>query len=91
MGGSSSCAAVEPHHFHRATMPIQELTINAAVVSNVHLDPDPDGIYRSINLFCVFDNKILPTLGLGAYLAANPEVKIQIKSGKLICRRKNCT
>jgi len=65
--------------FHRATMPIQELALNAAVLSNVHLDPDPDGIYRSIKLFCVFDNKILPTLGLGAYLAANPDVKMQIK------------
>jgi adenylate cyclase len=74
--------------FHRATMPIQDLAINAAVLSNVHLDPDPDGIYRSINLFCVFDNKILPTLGLGAYLAANPEVKMQIKSGKLIVDEK---
>ena len=74
--------------FHRATMPIQDLAINAAVLSNVHLDPDPDGIYRSINLFCVFDNKILPTLGLGAYLAANPDVKMQIKSGKLIVDEK---
>jgi adenylate cyclase len=74
--------------FHRATMPIQELALNAAVLSNVHLDPDPDGIYRSIKLFCVFDNKILPTLGLGTYLAANPEVQMQIKSGKVIVDEK---
>jgi len=74
--------------FHRATMPIQELTTNAAVLSNVHLDPDPDGIYRSIKLFCVFDNKILPTLGLGAYLAANPDVQMQIKAGKLVVDKK---
>ena len=74
--------------FHRATMPIQELALNAAVLSNVHLDPDPDGIYRSINLFCVFDNKILPTLGLGAYLAANPDVQMQIESGRLIVDKK---
>jgi len=74
--------------FHRATMPIQELAINAAVLSNVHLDPDPDGIYRIIKLFNVFDNKILPTLGLGAFLAANPEVKMQIKPGKLIIDKK---
>jgi len=75
--------------FHRATMPIQELALNAAVLSNVHLDPDPDGIYRSINLFCVFDNKILPTLGLGAYLAANPDVQMQIESGRLIVDEKS--
>jgi len=75
--------------FHRATMPIRELALNAAVLSNVHLDPDPDGIYRSINLFCVFDNKILPTLGLGAYLAANPDVQMQIESGRLIVDEKS--
>jgi adenylate cyclase len=74
--------------FHRATMPIPELATNAAVLSNVHLDPDPDGIYRSINFFCIFDHKILPTLGLGAYLAANPDVQMQIKSGKLIIGKK---
>jgi adenylate cyclase len=74
--------------FRRATMPIPELAANAAVLSNVHLDPDPDGIYRGINFFCVFDHKILPTLGLGAYLAANPDVQMQIKSGKLIVDKK---
>jgi adenylate cyclase len=74
--------------FPRATMPIQDLATNAAVLSNVHLEPDSDGIYRSIQLFCVFDNKILPTLGFGAYLAANPDVQMQIKSGKLIVDKK---
>jgi adenylate cyclase len=74
--------------FHRATMPIKELATNAAVLSNVHLEPDPDGIYRSINFFCVFDHKILPTLGLGAYLAANPDVQMQIKPGQLIVDKK---
>jgi adenylate cyclase len=74
--------------YPRATMPIQELAKNAAVLTNVHLDPDPDGIYRRIKLFCVFDNKILPTLGLGAYLAANSDDQMQIKSGKLIVDEK---
>ncbi len=70
--------------FSRATMPIDELALNAAVLSNVHLDPDPDGIYRRVKLFCVFDDKILPSLGLGGYLAANPEARIQIGARKLI-------
>ena len=74
--------------FQRATMPIQELAINAAVLSNVHLDPDPDGIYRSTKLFNVFDHKILPTLGLGAFLAANPDVKMQIEPDKLLVDKK---
>ena len=74
--------------FPRATMPIQEIAANADVLSNVHLQPDPDGIYRRIKLFCVFDHKILPTLGLGAFLAANTDVKMQIKPGKLIIDQK---
>jgi adenylate cyclase len=74
--------------FHRATMPIQELAKNAAVLSNVHLDPDSDGIYRSIKLFCVFDNNILPTLGLGAYLAVNPDVRMKIESGNFMVDEK---
>lgn len=69
--------------FPRATMAINELAMNSAVLSNVHLDPDPDGIYRRIKLFGVFDDKVLPSLGLGAYLAANPKVQIQIEPGKL--------
>ena len=75
--------------FHRATMPIQAIALNATVLSNVHLEPDTDGIYRSIKLFCVFDRKILPTLGLGAYLAANPDVQMQIQPGQLIVDKKN--
>ncbi len=69
--------------FPRATIPIDELAQNAAVLSNVHLDPDPDGIYRSVTPFCVFDNKILPSLGLGSYLAANFQAQMQIEPGKL--------
>ena len=75
--------------FHHATMPIHAIALNAAVLSNVHLEPDADGIYRRIKLFCVFDHKILPTLGLGAYLAAKPDVRMQIKPGQLIVDRKN--
>ena len=69
--------------FPRASMPINELAFNSAVLSNVHLDPDPDGIYRRVKLFGVFDDKILPSLGLGAYLAADPKVQFKIEAEKL--------
>ncbi|UCD87538.1 MAG: adenylate/guanylate cyclase domain-containing protein [Desulfobacterales bacterium] len=69
--------------FPRATMAINELALNSAILSNVRLNPDPDGIYRRVKLFGVFDDKVLPSLGLGVYLAANPKVQIQIEPGKL--------
>jgi adenylate cyclase len=69
--------------FPRATMAINELALNSSVLSNVQLNPDPDGVYRRTKLFSLFDDQFLPSLGLGAYLAANPEVQIQIEPGKL--------
>lgn len=69
--------------FPRATMPINELAVNSAVLSNVHLDPDPDGIYRRVKLFGVFDNKVLPSLGLGTYLATAPKVSLKIEAENL--------
>jgi len=69
--------------FPRATMAINELALNSAVLSNVQLNPDPDGVYRRTKLFSIFDDEVLPSLGLGAYLAAYPEVQIQIEPGKL--------
>jgi adenylate cyclase len=69
--------------FPRATMAINELALNSSVLSNVQLNPDPDGVYRRTKLFSIFDDQFLPSLGLGAYLAANPKVQVQIQPGKL--------
>ncbi|MFH0814449.1 MAG: adenylate/guanylate cyclase domain-containing protein [Pseudomonadota bacterium] len=70
-------------HFPRATIPIPEVAQNAAVLSNVHLNPDPDGIYRRSKAFSLFDNKVLPSLGLGIYLTANPDVRLRIEPDRL--------
>ena len=61
----------------------------AAVLSNVSLNPDPDGIFRKVDLLSIFDDKALPSLGLGAFLAANPEASLEftprhLKVGKRI-------
>ncbi|MBW1742333.1 MAG: adenylate/guanylate cyclase domain-containing protein [Deltaproteobacteria bacterium] len=69
--------------FPRATMAIDELALNSAVLSNVQLNPDPDGVYRRTRLFSIFDDEVLPSLGLGAYLAAHPEAQIELEPGKL--------
>ncbi|MBW2062098.1 MAG: adenylate/guanylate cyclase domain-containing protein [Deltaproteobacteria bacterium] len=67
----------------RASMPIPEVSRNAAVLCNVHARPDPDGIFRRVRLFGTFDGQVLPYLGLGAYLAANPDAPMRIEPGRL--------
>jgi len=70
--------------FHRAMLPIAEVAQNASILCNVTQSPDSDGIYRKIELFGVFDDQVLPALGLGNYLAANPETTLQIQSDRVI-------
>ena len=70
--------------FSRASFPIPEMAQTAHILANVHLDPDPDGIYRRGILFSVFDEKIVPSLSLAAYIAGHPdEPDILINPGRL--------
>ncbi|KJR41959.1 transmembrane sensor domain protein [Candidatus Magnetoovum chiemensis] len=55
--------------FPKATMPIPELTSTSAMLCNVEQEPDADGIYRRARMISIFDNYILPALGLGVYFA----------------------
>jgi len=66
--------------FLRASFPVPEVAA-AAVLANVHLDPDPDSVYRRAKLLSVFDGKVLPSLGLGAYLAAGQDTPLSIVPG----------
>jgi adenylate cyclase len=52
--------------FPRAAMAIDELALNSAVLSNVQLNPDPDGVYRRTRLFGIFDG--LASLMTSSYL-----------------------
>jgi len=70
--------------YPKATLPIPELAKTAAVIGNVHLDPDPDGVYRRMKLFNLFDGKTVPALGLGAYLAAHPNTRWEIVAGRIL-------
>jgi len=67
--------------FPRAAFPVPDLSAGAAVLANVHLDPDPDSVYRRVKLFSVFDGKVLPSLGMGAMLAAAPDTPLGIVPG----------
>jgi adenylate cyclase len=69
--------------FSRAAMPISELAQNASLLCNVHVRPDRDGIYRQARLFSLFDGKVLPSLGLGCYLAAHSQSEWSISPGRL--------
>lgn len=52
-----------------ASFPVPIIASSAAMLANVSSLPDADGVYRRSGLFRVFDGKVLPSLGFGAYLA----------------------
>lgn len=51
-----------------AAFPVPQLRANAAALGAVRLDPDRDGVFRRIAPFRLFDDQIVPTLGLAAFL-----------------------
>lgn len=72
-----------PPVFPRATFPIPELTRAMRVLSNTQMNPDTDGIYRKATIAAMFDGRLMPSLGLGTYLAANPATTLVVGSDKL--------
>jgi adenylate cyclase len=69
--------------FSKASIPVEELARQAAVLGNVSLSPDPDGIFRKVDLLSIFDGQALPSLGLGVFLAANPKTTLAFSRGNL--------
>jgi adenylate cyclase len=67
--------------FPRAAFPIPEVAAQARTLCNVHLDPDEDGVYRRGRVISRFDGKILPALGIGAYLAAGGQADVSTGAG----------
>jgi adenylate cyclase len=53
----------------RAAFPIPEIATNAALLATVFGNPDRDGVYRRLRPLSLFDGKVVPSLGLAAYLA----------------------
>ena len=70
-------AAGKVRTFTKSSIPVEELASQAAVLCNVSLHPDPDGIFRKVDLLSIFDDKVLPSLGLGVFLAANPVATLE--------------
>ncbi|MGE0087194.1 MAG: CHASE2 domain-containing protein [Desulfococcaceae bacterium] len=67
--------------FSHAAFPIPEVSLNSRLLCNVHLNPDPDGVYRRSRLFSVFDGKHVPSLGIAAFLADSPAKDIRMGHG----------
>ena len=63
----------------KASFPVPELAVRAARLGNVHQDPDPDGVYRRIGLFTIFDDRPVPSLALAAFLAARPGAAVSLE------------
>lgn len=61
--------------FARAAFPIKEIAVQAAVICNVNDPPGFDGVHRDISVIGRFGKTIVPSLGMGAYLAAFPDEK----------------
>ena len=84
----------DPHHsvlspqssvlnYPKASFPIPEVARSSALLCNVQLAPDPDGVYRRVSLFGRFDGRYLSTLGLGPYFIDHPETGVTIESGSI--------
>ncbi|MFO7568293.1 MAG: adenylate/guanylate cyclase domain-containing protein [Smithellaceae bacterium] len=69
--------------FLRAVFPVPEIAAGAALLANVHLQPDADNVYRRTAVFEVFDHKPVLSLGLAAYLAVHPDAPLAIEPGRL--------
>ena len=64
--------------FARASFPVAEIAAASGVLANVHLNPDVDSVYRQGALFEIFDGKVIPSLALASFLAADPVTPLKI-------------
>lgn len=74
--------------FTRASFPVEQISAAAALLSNVHMAPDYDNVYRRVSLFESFEGRILPSPALALYLAANPDVPLKISPGQFTIGRR---
>ncbi|MEI6515144.1 MAG: CHASE2 domain-containing protein, partial [bacterium] len=68
-----------PFKMSRAMFPIPEVATNATILGTVFGNPDSDGIYRRLRPFSLFDGQVVPSLGLGAYLAASTNRSLYLR------------
>ncbi len=71
--------------FASAQLPIPELLSSARVIANTNLPADSaDGVYRREPLFSVFDNRVIPSEALAAWVVGSSKAgAISIRPGRL--------
>ncbi len=72
----------------QATFPIPPLAKVAPMLAHVNETPDSDGVFRRLSLFHIFDEQVLPTMGLGAFLFDKTDKSIKINDGFLVAGQK---
>ena len=69
--------------YPRAALPVPELRRAAALLGNVQMHPDPDGVYRRTPLFGAFDGRVFPSLGIAPRLLEK-RAAMRIHGGRLV-------
>ncbi len=62
----------------RASFPVEQIATNTTLLGNVTAIPDSDAMFRRAPIGRVFDSRFVPSLGLAAYLAANPDTNVSL-------------
>ncbi len=65
------------------SFPIPPISSNATMLANVISEPDKDAIFRRLQPYRIFDNRLVPNLGLAAVLASTPDASIRVEPGRL--------
>ena len=66
-----------------ASLPVPEISAGAALVGNVSTSLSKDTIIRRMVPGRLFDGRFFPSLGLAAYLAANPKATLRVAGNEL--------
>ena len=75
---TNTICQLKPFLLPKALFPIPEVGTNATLLATVFGNPDRDGIYRRIKPFTIFDGNVVPSLGLGAFLATSPNRTLRL-------------
>ncbi len=70
--------------------PIPEMARNSRMLGAASFTKDPDGVYRRGRLFTLFDGRVVPSIALAMYAAADSSVpQISIRPGTLVVDGRN--
>ena len=68
----------------QASFPINTLAEAAPMLAHVNEVPDSDGVFRRFSLFHLFDQQVLPSMGLAAFLFDKKDKSLTFNDGFLV-------